>query len=118
MSNDHDPSDASNVKYSSGAGCLTRLYWMFLGNGVLAISFALLIDRHPRFPSLLDLACLVSCAALIAVRYVDVRYMEGETGDGGARATMGDWKRYALLLALGSAAFWLIVRAASSLFGK
>ena len=50
--------DPAKREYSRGAGCLTRLYWMLAGNAALAISFGPLIGRHPKSPSLLDVACL------------------------------------------------------------
>lgn len=105
----------AKTEYTSGAGCLTRLYWMFAGNAALAISFGMLIDRHPKFPSLLDAACLLFSAALVYVRYIDIRYCKGETGDG-QPATMEMWKKYALFLTLGSLGVWLAIRLLVPLF--
>lgn len=108
--------DPAKTEYSSGAGCLTRLYWMFAGNAALAISFGLLIDRHPKFPSLLDAACLLFLASLVAVRFIDIRCYDGENGANSAPATMADWRKYSLFLSLGSIAAWLAIRLLVPLF--
>ena len=110
--------DPAKSEYSSGAGCLTRLYWMFAGNAALAISFGLLIDRHPKFPSLLDAACLFFLASLVFVRYIDIHYCKGENGDNSAPATMDDWRKYSLFLTLGSVGVWLAIRLFVPLFVK
>ena len=102
--------DQPDPEYSSGAGCLTRLYWMFLGNAVLAMLLVWLILNRPEFPSLQDAACLLTLASLVAVRYIDIRHFKGETGESGTPATMADWRKYSLLLVSGSAAAWLAVR--------
>ncbi len=105
-------------EYSSGAGCLTRMYWMFVGNAFLAIAFGMLIDRRPKFPSLLDAACLFFLASLVAVRYIDVRHLKGENSDSSAPASMDDWRRYALFLVLGSVVAWLAIRFVVPVFMK
>ena len=110
--------DPAKTEYSSGAGCLTRLYWMFAGNAALAISFGLLIDRHPIFPSLLDAACLFVLASLVYVRYIDILHFKGENGANNAPATMDDWRKYSLLLVLGSVGVWLAIRLLVPLFVK
>ena len=102
--------DQPNAEYSSGAGCLTRLYWMFLGNALLAMLLVWLILNRPKFPCLQDAGYLLALASLIAVRYVDIRHFNGETGEGGVSATMADWRKYALLLVSAGAAAWLAVR--------
>ena len=110
--------DQTKTEYTSGAGCLTRLYWMFAGNAALAISFGLLIDKHPTFPSLLDAACLLILASLVYVRYIDIRHFKGENGDNSAPATMDDWRKYSLFLVLGSVGAWLAIRLLVPLFMK
>lgn len=110
--------DQTGVEYSSQAGCLARLYWMFLGNALLFILLAYLIQKHPEFPSLLDVGYLLTLASLVGVRYLDIRHLNGETGDGNAPATMSDWRKYALFLVTGCAAVWLALRVLAPLFMK
>ena len=100
---------SSTTEYTSGAGCLMRLYWTLAGNAALAITFGILFHRHPKFPSLTDAVCLLLVMSLICARYIDIRYCKGETGDG-KPATMAVWRRYCLLIVLGSACIWLVIR--------
>jgi len=111
---DHDP---SKTEYTSGAGCFTRLYWTLLGNAALAITFGILLHRHPEFPSITDAACLLLVLSLVYARYIDIRYCKGETGDG-KPATMAVWRKYSLLLSFGSVCVWLAIRLAITLFVK
>jgi len=105
-------------EFDNGAGCLTRLYWMFLGNAILCILFAYLIQNHPKFPSLLDVGCLLATASLVTVRYLDIRHFEGQTGDNNGPATMAHWRKYAAFVVAGSIVAWLIIRFAFPLFAK
>jgi hypothetical protein len=107
--------DQSNTEYTSGSGCFLRLYWTFAGNAALALTFGILLNRRPVFPSIVDAACLLLVISLVAARYLDIRYCNGETGDG-RPATMEVWKRYALLLTLGSVCVWLAIRFLVPLF--
>ena len=94
-----------------------RLYWTLAGNAALAITFGILLHRHPKFPSLTDAACLLFVTSLIGARYIDIRYCKGETGDG-KPATMAVWRKYSLLLVLGSVCVWLAIRLIIPLLAK
>ena len=112
-----EDTDQVKPEYSNGAGCLMRVYWMFAGNAFLLIVFAFLIDRNPKFPSLLDAVCLFAASSVVVVRYIDIRYCKGETGEG-QPATMAHWRKYSLLIGLGSGGVWLAVRLLAPLFAK
>ncbi len=105
----------NKTEYSSGAGCLVRFYWMFIGTALLAILFALLLQKHPKIPSLLDVGCLLTLASLVFVRYIDIRYLKGDTGEG-TPATMNHWRKYSIALVIGSLTVWLIIRVLVPLF--
>jgi hypothetical protein len=109
--------DQSKIEYTSGAGCFIRLYWTILGNVALAITFAMLLYKYQKFPSLVDAACLLLVSSLVCARYIDIRYYVGETADG-KPATMVVWKRYSLLLVIGSVCVWLAIRILVPLFAK
>jgi len=98
------------VEYDSGAGCLTRLYWMFLGNALLFFLFGILLQKHPRFPSFWDAGCLLTLASLVYVRYIDIAFFKGQTCDCNVSATLADWRKYSVFLVLGSVVAWLVVR--------
>lgn len=93
----------------SRPGLLVRLYWVILGNAILFFLLVLLFEKHPRLPSLLDTAYLVAVAALISIRYVDIRFLNGQTGEG-KPATMTHWRRYALLIGPVGVGAWFLVR--------
>lgn len=109
--------DQSTTEYTSGPGCFMRLYWTLAGNAALAITFGILLHKHPEFPSLTDAACLLLVLSLVCVRYFDIRYCKGETSEG-KPATMAIWRRYSLLIVLGSACVWLAIRFLVPLFAK
>ena len=110
--------DQPNAEYSSGAGCLTRLYWMFFGNAVLAMLLVWLLLNRPKFPCFQDAGYFLTLASLVAVRYIDIRHFKGETGESGTPATMADWRKYALFLVTGCVAAWLAIRVLVSALTK
>jgi hypothetical protein len=91
---------------------------MFAGNALLFFAFAYLVQEHPKFPSVLDAVCLAVLASLVLVRFIDIRHCKGENADSSAPATMADWRKYSLFLALGSAGLWLAIRLLVPLFVK
>jgi len=116
----YDPSlhDPSANEYSSGAGCLTRLYWMFAGNALLAMLLFWLAFNQPKIPAFQDVVYFLTLASLVAVRYIDICHFKGETGIGGIPSTMVDWRKYSFFLVTGCTAAWLAVRLALPLFVK
>jgi hypothetical protein len=105
-------------EHSSEAGCLIRLYWMFLGNAILFVLLAYLFQNRPQFPSLLDVGCLLALVSLVAARYIDIRQFNGTNRDNSAPATMADWRKYTLFLVTGSVAVWLAIRVIVSALAK
>ena len=103
------------IEYSNGAGCLTRLYWMFLGVALLALVAAFLLQKNPKFPSFLDVGYLFAVVSLVFVRYIDIRYLKGDTGEG-TPATMAHWRMYSIVLVSGSTCVWLVIRVLAPLF--
>ncbi len=94
----------------SGAGCLVRLGWMLFGNLLLFFLLVSIPMKRPAFPSAVDAACMATVVLLIAIRYVDIRYFSGLTGDG-KPATMTHWRRYALVIGAGGTGAWILARA-------
>lgn len=97
----------SNEKPLGGSGCLVRLYWMFGGNLILLFLIIFAIDKHFKFPSWLDLAYLIAVITLVAVRYIDIRYMQGETAEG-KPASMKDFRNYSVILVIISSLVWAL----------
>jgi hypothetical protein len=88
---------------------LVRFYWSFLGYAVLFVLLGLIFAQRARFPSLLDAGYWLAAALLIVLRYVDIRFLNGQTSEE-KPATMGHWRRYVLLVAPLTLGVWLYIR--------
>jgi hypothetical protein len=81
------------------AGCLSiiaRLIWVAGGNFALLILLAFIVQQKTPFSSL-DVIFWAVVAALLFIRFADVKWLHG-TGSESEPATMKDWWRYARLL--------------------
>ena len=87
-------------------GCLARLFWM--AGGLIALIFlSYSIVQHHSF-SIRDLGFWLLIIFLVMTRYLDIRYLHGQTAEG-EPATMEHWRRYTLGLISGSLGLWLIL---------
>jgi len=97
---------AKNAAASSpplgASGCLVRLGWMLLGNAILAFSTIGILRHTESFLSVADAFYAGAIVAMIGLRYVDIRWLNGQTA-AAEPATIAHWRRYALIL--GSAGF-------------
>jgi len=92
---------------SSGPiGCLVRLFWMAFGNLVLALCVIGIVQSGSLDLGGLDAIYWLTVVALLGVRYVDIRYLDGTTTDG-QRATMAHYTHYAAVLTGVALAGWL-----------
>jgi len=89
-----------------GVGAIfLRVYWMFLGNIVLALSFLGIATGDNPF-GWGDVGYWFAIVTMTAARYVDITRYEGLTGTG-ERATVADWRKYAMGLVVGGLVAWL-----------
>ena len=95
-------------------GCLTRLFWMLLGNVVALMSALSIGGHHSSFLSPADAVFWCTVAALLVTRYVDIQRLQGRTA-GGTRASMAHWRRYAGLVIGGSLCVWVLAHGAAYL---
>jgi hypothetical protein len=103
-------------RQGSPLGVLARLWWMLLGNAVLALSFVFIFRYEGDFLfHLADVVLWITVATLVLVRYVDVRFLGGQTATGQSAST-ADWIRYAVVLIAGSTVLWGIAHATNYLF--
>jgi len=88
---------ADDKATDSVLGLFLRLYWIMIGNAVLAIAAVFPV----AYPQLLTAPLLgiyvLGVATLIAARYIDIRYCGGQTVDG-TPANLSHWKRYVMIL--------------------
>jgi hypothetical protein len=95
---------------------LARIFWTFFGNAALVLMLAWLASRSRGRLSAGDAVYAALALSLVAVRFLDVRFLNGETADGDRRATLADWRRHALLLTVAAGGGWLAMRALTGWF--
>jgi len=94
------------------AGCLStiaRIVWIMVGNFALIIMLGLTVLRKSF--SHLDVIYWAIVAALLFIRYADIKWLKGQ-GPDAQPATMKDWGRYARLLLMVSGGAWAVVHIA------
>ena len=99
----------------SAAGCLARLGWMLVGNVALLLCAAAIAQTKTRV-SVADALFWVIAAGVVALRYVDVQVLHGQTATG-EPATMAHWRRYAVFIAAVSVGIWLLAHGIARLSG-
>lgn len=88
----------------SGIAVLVRLFWMFLGNLLLIIlSFKI---AQSEGISIADIALWSVAVAIVVLRYIDIKYLNGQTANS-QRATLSDWRRHLLLVAGAATVLWV-----------
>jgi hypothetical protein len=92
--------------YDASGGCLIRLFWMIVGNALLFLCAMAIAQGTSSWFSPIDALFWIIVGSLLITRYVDIRYFNGMTGDGDA-ATMADFRRYAVLLAMIAFCLWV-----------
>jgi len=103
-------------EYESPLGPLVRLFWVLLGNAILAFCAVSIAQSDPGFGTAADAIFWTTVGCLMAARYVDIRYLGGYTAYG-EPATMAHWRRYSVILAVISAAVWALVHAVARFGG-
>jgi len=99
--------ESNDSKGGRAGGCLVRLFWMAVGNLILVFSAIGIGQRSGGFAlAPLDAVFWAAAFSMPALRYVDIRYWEGETADN-RPATMADWRRYSALVLAVSLLLWL-----------
>ncbi len=93
-----------------GQSLLLRSVWMLGGPVSVIACAAYLAEKHAPFPSVADALFVITAAVVILVRYIDIRRFNGTTADGETRATRDDWRQYAILFGVVSAAVWGVAR--------
>ena len=109
----------SQPQQAAQPGCLSliaRLIWVAGGNSVLLILMAYIVQQKTAFSSL-DVIFWVVVAALLLIRFADVKWLHG-TGSESEPATMKDWWRYARLLFIIAGGVWAATHALLLLFRR
>jgi hypothetical protein len=91
------------------AGCLStiaRIIWIMVGNFALLVLVAMIAMK--RGFSFLDGVFWAVTAALLFIRYADIKWLKGQGSDG-QPTTMKDWGSYARLLIAIAGGAWAAV---------
>ena len=93
----------------SSSGCLSivvRLTWIF---GVSLLVFGAIFIMQGNSPGLADIIYWLIALALILARYVDIKYLKGETSDN-KPATLKHWRRYSVILLIAAVLLYLLAK--------
>lgn len=103
-----EPLKPISNEYTPVTGIVLRIYWIALAHAAaLIVTFEMVLSSL-QHSLLLNLALALIFISAIVVRYLDIRYCNGETADC-KKATMSDWRSWAIkVLAIYIAVFILI----------
>ncbi len=102
-------------KQGTALGFLARFWWMFFGNMFFAFSLIFILFNKGGFFHPADWVFWITVATLVSMRYIDIRFCDGQTATG-RRASMADWTRYTALLLACAMVLWGIAHAVNYLF--
>jgi hypothetical protein len=109
----HDPQTLD--RQGTAAGVLARLFWMLVGNAILAFSLVSLLHNKGGFLHTADWVFWITVVVLVLVRYLDIRFCNGQTA-AGAPASSRHWVKYVVILLVVSTTTWILAHAANYLF--
>ena len=90
---------------------LLRMFWTFFGGAALVLVLARVAYHGRGELSWLDGLYGGIALGMVLARFIDVRYLEGETADGERRATLRDWMAYSASVLGAAGVGWLALRA-------
>ena len=115
QTNSHPTHTDSPPTEVGAGGCLVRLGWMIWGTAALLMTVVFIVKQAGAF-SIADAVFWSIVAVCIGLRYVDIRYLNGQTASG-EPATFTHWWRYSLLLGAVALALWGVAHVIGYLFG-
>jgi hypothetical protein len=100
-----------NTPQAEPAGCLStiaRVIWIMVGNFALLILMVLIVQKGTF--SFIDIVFWAVVAAVLFVRYADIKWLNG-LGPDARPSTMKDWAKYARLLFIIASGVWAVAHA-------
>ena len=70
-------------KQGTALGFLARFWWMFFGNMFFAFSLIFILFNKGGFFHPADWVLWITVATLVSMRYIDIRFCDGQTAAGG-----------------------------------
>jgi hypothetical protein len=110
-------SEQITEKHDSILSLLLRFFWMLLGDVILLISAIFIFQGKDWKFHTADVFFLGITAALILARYLDIKFYNGLTASG-EPASMANFRKYAGVLLLFSAAIWILAHILNYLMAK
>ena len=106
--------DQTPDKQGGGLGLIARLFWMFFGNAILFISVIFIVEHKGGVFHTADVVFWITAAALVLIRYLDIKLCAGLTVMG-LPASMAHWIKYVAILLICSTAVWALAHAVNYL---
>ncbi len=85
---------------------MVRLTWIF---GASVLVFGAIFIVQGKAPGLADAMLWLVAFGLILTRYVDIRYLKGETSDN-KPATLKHWRRYSVMILIAAGLLYLLAK--------
>jgi hypothetical protein len=101
------PANQTTDKQRGVLAILARLFWMFFGNFVLMVCAANIFMGESSSTRTSDIIFWCVVPAMIIVRFLDIKFLDGQTTTG-EPATLSHWRKYAIVLAVISAVIWAV----------
>jgi hypothetical protein len=108
-------SDHPEIQYTPFSAVFARVYWMVFGSLILLITAITVASGTFQNIYAAGVIYWLDVFCMIIVRYLDIRYLRGETVDC-RPATWRDWKRYTVFLLITSAAIWALIWTVRSIY--
>jgi len=102
------------TKPEPSGGCLSvlvRLTWIFGGSFLI---YGAIFIAQGKAPGLADTIFLLFTLGLLLVRFIDIRYLKGETLDNHP-ATLKDWRRYSVKMLIAAGLLYFLSKIAAHL---
>jgi hypothetical protein len=108
------PTNQPIDKQSGILAIFARPFWMFLGNFALMICAANIFMGESSSTRTSDIVFWCVVPAMIIVRFLDIKFLDGQTSTG-EPATLSHWFKYAILLIIISAIIWAVAHIVANL---
>jgi hypothetical protein len=104
--------DHPNPEHDSLPGCFLRLFWLMIGNALLALALLQILFSQAPFFSGVDLFFWSVVGGMIAARFADVAYFRPATAAAQPTALSSGWQ-YVLTLIVAAATAWILAHLAA-----
>jgi hypothetical protein len=101
------PVNQTTDKQRGALAILARIFWMFLGNFTLMVCAANIFMGESKSTRTSDIIFWCVVPAMIIIRFLDIKFLDGQTATG-KPATLSHWRKYAVLLIIVSATIWAV----------